>query len=100
MRPAQKGHILVLLVRLVHDLIAVHGYFPDNRSPEVTGYNLAYLSTAICKIYGKQFFRNVLSIFIGQIPLSRVSAGAYGAGKCFNGQHKSNIFLLRLMICT
>lgn len=55
-------------------------------------YSLEYLRTVICKIYGKQFLRNVLSIFIEQIPLSLVSAGAYGTGKCLNGQHKSNIF--------
>lgn len=50
------------------------------------------MRNVIRKIYGKRFFRNVLSIFIGQIPLSLVSAGAYGTGKCLNGQHKSNIF--------
>lgn len=55
-------------------------------------YSLEYLRTVICKIYEKQFLRNVLSIFIEQIPLSLVSAGAYGTGKCLNGQHKSNIF--------
>jgi hypothetical protein len=54
----------------------------------------------IWRIYGKQFFRNALSIFIGQIPLSLVSAAAYGEGKGFNGQHKSNISLPKWVICT
>jgi hypothetical protein len=58
------------------------------------------LSMVIWRIYGKQFFRNALSIFIGQIPLSLVSAAAYGEGKAFNGQHKSNISLPKWVICT
>ena len=75
----------VLLLFMVISLIIT----PQGNS----GYNLEYLSTVICKIYEKKRFmekknfRNELSIFIGQIPLSLVSAGAYGAGKYFNGKH-------------
>lgn len=91
-----------MLFRATQDLIAVHGYLPIIAPRSTTPLEPGILEDSnLQDLWETIFFRNVLSIFIGQIPLSLVSAGAYGTGKCLNGRHKSNIlFLLKWMTRT